>query len=179
MPPSSTSAAPPLVIILMGVSGCGKTVVGKLLAADLGWEFVDADGHHPPENVERMRRGIPLEDEHRWPWLDRLAGLVDAALVRGPGSPGLVLACSALKRSYRDRIGAGRPGVRLVHLDGPESLIRERIEQRTGHYMPASLLASQCALLERPKDEESAITVGIAATPAEIARDIRRAVAAG
>ena len=170
---------PPAAIILMGVSGSGKTAVGTLLAADLGWEFVDADGHHPPENVERMRRGIPLEDEHRWPWLDRLAGLVDAALVRGPAAPGLVLACSALKRSYRDRIGAGRPGVRLVHLDGPESLIRERIEQRTGHYMPASLLASQCALLERPKAEEGAITVEVSATPEEIVRIIRAALAAG
>jgi gluconokinase len=161
--------SPPRVIIVMGVSGSGKTVVGRLLAEGLGLDFHDADDHHPPENVDRMRRGIPLEDEHRGPWLDRLAGLVDDALA---GGRGIVLACSALKRRYRDRIGAGRPGVRLVHLDGAEDVLRKRLEQRTGHFMPPSLLASQCALLERPADDEAAITVDVTAGSAEIVRCI-------
>jgi len=172
---SVTTAHPsPLVVVVMGVSGCGKTEVGRLVAQDAGCTFLDADDFHPPENVERMRRGIPLDDEQRGPWLDRLAAVVDAA-ARDGGR--VVLACSALKRSYRERIGVGRPHVRLVHLDGPESLIRERLERRTGHYMPPTLLASQCALLERPTAEERAITVDIAGTPAAIARSITAALA--
>jgi gluconokinase len=164
----------PLVVVLMGVSGCGKTEVGRLVAADLGCEFLDADDFHPPENVERMRRGIPLDDEQRAPWLDRLAGLVAGAAARGERT---VLACSALKRRYRERIGVGLPHVRLVHLDGPEELIRERLGRRVGHYMPASLLASQCASLERPTPDEGAITVSIAGSPASIARNITAALA--
>jgi gluconokinase len=165
---------PPLVVVVMGVSGSGKTAVGRLVASDLGAEFLDADDFHPPENVERMRQGIPLDDEQRRPWLDRLAAMVDAA---GREGRRVVLACSALKRAYRERIGVGRPHVRLVHLDGPESLIRERLEQRTGHYMPPSLLASQCALLERPTADERPITVDITGAPESIARSITVALA--
>lgn len=168
MPPASPDTPHP-VIVVMGVSGCGKTVVGELLADTLGVPFRDADHFHPPENVERMRSGRPLDDAARGPWLDRLARLIDDAVRDGSG---LVLACSALKRAYRDRLGAARPGVRLVFLDGDESLIRERIEQRTGHYMPASLLASQCALLERPTAEERPITIDVASPPESLAAAI-------
>jgi gluconokinase len=164
----------PLVVVVMGVSGSGKTEVGRLVAAELGCEFLDADDFHPPENVERMRRGIPLDDEQRIPWLDRLAGIVTDA---GAAGRRIVLACSALKRRYRERIGVGGPHVRLVHLDGPEELIRDRLARRVGHYMPASLLASQCAALERPTPEERAITVSIAGSPASIARNITAALA--
>jgi gluconokinase len=157
----------------MGVAGSGKTVVGKLLAEQLGCEFFDADTFHSPENVAIMRQGIPLDDEKRGPWLDRLAGLIDTAIAEGRG---IVLACSALKRRYRSRLGVGKPHVRLVHLDGPESLLRERLEQRTGHFMPASQLASQCALLERPTVEEAAIIIDIAPPPVTIVRSIMAAL---
>lgn len=153
----------------MGVAGSGKTVVGRMLAEAIGCAFFDADDYHPPENVALMRQGIPLDDEKRGPWLDRLAALIDSAIAEDRP---MVLACSALKRSYRTRLGAGRTQVRLVHLDGTERLLRERLEQRTGHFMPASLLASQCALLERPTHDERPITVDIASSPETIVREI-------
>jgi gluconokinase len=166
---SPADAAFPDVIIVMGVAGSGKTVIGRLLAEALHAEFVDADDFHPPENVARMREGMPLDDAARGPWLDRLAGLIDTAIEKHRR---MVLACSALRRSYRLRLGVGRPEVRLVHLEGDESLLRERLEQRTGHFMPASLLASQCALLERPTDDERPIRVDIAPPPATLLRHI-------
>jgi len=173
----SSSRAPiatqPDVIVIMGVAGCGKTAVGKLLAEQIGCEFFDADQFHSPENVALMRQGIPLDDEKRAPWLDRLACLIDTAIAEGRG---IVLACSALKRRYRSRLGVGKQHVRLVHLDGPEALLRERIEQRTGHFMPASQLASQCALLERPTVDEAAIIIDIAPPPESIVRGIRAAL---
>jgi len=161
MPAASPQGSLPVVVV-MGVSGCGKTAVGELLAARLGVPFRDADRFHTPENVERMRSGVPLDDAARGPWLDRLSALVDDARRDGRG---LVLACSALKRGYRERLGAGRPGVRLVFLDGPEPLIRERLQRRVGHFMPASLLASQCAALERPTAEERPVTIDVASPP--------------
>lgn len=154
------------VVVVMGVSGIGKTVVGRALAERLGWTFQDADGFHPPANVARMSRGIPLTDAERWPWLDALADLITMTLA---GDGGLVLACSALARRYRDRMGVERDGVRLVSLDGPPELIRARIEARRDHFMPASLLDSQLAALERPTPDERPIVVGIDATPEEIA----------
>lgn len=177
MTPSPTPApSSPTVILVMGVSGSGKTVVGRLLAERLGYAFKDADDFHWPENVALMRQGIPLDDEKRGPWLDRLAAVVEQA---GAAGQGLVLACSALKKTYRSRIGVGRPFVRLVHLDGAESLLRERLEQRTGHYMPASLLASQCALLERPTEDEAAIRIDIASSPESIVAEITAALGRG
>ena len=172
-PSRSPLASQPEVIVIMGVAGCGKTVVGNLLAEQLSYEFLDADTFHSPKNVAIMRQGIPLDDEKRGPWLDTLAGLIDAAIA---DRRGIVLACSALKRRYRTRLGVGKPHVRLVHLDGPETLLRERIEQRTGHFMPASQLASQCALLERPTVEEAAIIIDIAPPPETIVRGIRMAI---
>jgi gluconokinase len=169
MQSSPADAAFPDVIIVMGVAGSGKTVIGRLLAEALHAEFIDADDFHPPENVAMMREGVPLDDAARGPWLDRLAGLIETAIQKHRR---MVLACSALRRSYRLRLGVGRPEVRLVHLEGDESLLRERLEQRTGHFMPASLLASQCALLERPTDDERPIRVDIAPPPDTLLRHI-------
>ena len=131
-----------MIVVVMGVSGSGKSTVGALLAARLGVEFIDADEYHPPANVAKMAAGIALEDADRWPWLERL----NAELKRRPGA---VLACSALKQAYRDRLGAGL-ACRYVHLRGPIELIRARMQARAHRYMPASLLESQFAVLEPP-----------------------------
>jgi gluconokinase len=157
-----------MVIVVMGVSGSGKTTVGKALAEALGAEFAEGDAYHPPANVEKMRRGIPLEDADRWPWLQTLAAQIDRWL---SARQTVVLACSALKQSYRDVLARGRAGVRFVHLEGDEALIRARLERRRGHYMPPSLLASQIAALEPPID---AITVDVAGPPEAIAAEIVR-----
>lgn len=142
-------------IVIMGVSGCGKSSVGEALSAQLGIPYVDGDDLHTPGAVAKMRDGIPLTDADRWPWLDRVAQVLqDKAPV--------IVGCSALKRAYRDRIrrGAGAPVI-FVHLAGSRELIAARMGARTGHYMPASLLDSQFAALEPPGAEE-AITVDIA-----------------
>ena len=139
----------------MGVSGCGKSSVGAALSARLGIPYVDGDDLHTPESVAKMRDGIPLTDADRWPWLDRVAGVLHT---RAP----VIVGCSALKRAYRDRLraGAGWP-VTFVHLSGRRDLIAGRMAARTGHYMPTGLLDSQFAALEAPGPEE-AITVDIA-----------------
>lgn len=155
-----------MVIVLMGVSGAGKTTVGRLLVEALGAEFAEGDAYHPPENVEKMRRGIPLEDADRWPWLHILAAQIDRWLAAGKT---VVLACSALKQSYRDVLAQGRPEVRFVHLEGDKALIRRRLDARRGHYMPAILLDSQFAALERPAD---AVTVDVAGTPEAIVAEL-------
>jgi gluconokinase len=163
-----------MVIVLMGVSGAGKTTVGRLLAAALDAEFVEGDAYHPPANIEKMRRGIPLDDADRWPWLEILSAQIDRWLAAGST---VVLACSALKQRYRDVLAKGRPGVRFVHLEGDKALIRLRLDRRRGHYMPASLLDSQFAALEPAAD---AITVDVAGTPeAIIATIIKRLGLAG
>ena len=155
-----------MVIVLMGVSGAGKTTVGRLLAAALHAEFAEGDAYHPPENIDKMRRGIPLEDADRWPWLQILSAQIDRWLAAGKT---VVLACSALKQSYRDVLAKGRPGVRFVHLEGDKALIRLRLDRRHGHYMPAILLDSQFAALEPPAD---AITVDVTGTPEAITATI-------
>lgn len=161
-----------MVVVLMGVSGVGKTAVGARLAQALGGTFVEGDDFHPPANVAKMRSGVPLDDADRQPWLETLSREIGAWLDTGRT---VVLACSALKQRYRDVLKAGRPGVRFVHLKGQEALIRARLAGRRGHYMPASLLDSQLAALEEPVD---AITVGIDAPPEAIVAEICKALAA-
>jgi gluconokinase len=136
-------------LVVMGVSGSGKSVVGKRLAEQLGARFVDGDDFHPPANVERMRRGQALTDADRAPWLERLNAVLRHSVARGEP---IVLACSALRQRYRDALADRLPGLRFIHLSGPMPLIAERLAQRTHDYMPASLLPSQFEALEPPRD---------------------------
>lgn len=162
-----------MIVVLMGVSGSGKTTVGRILAADLGWRFVDADDYHPPANVAKMRAGTPLNDEDRRPWLEALDRLIDDAQERGED---LVLACSALKHSYQDYLSEGEPDVQYVFLEGSEELIRRRLADRKGHFMDPHLLQSQLEALEPPED---ALRVDISPPPEEIAGEIRRRLGLG
>jgi carbohydrate kinase (thermoresistant glucokinase family) len=153
----------PRNILLMGVSGSGKTTVGRLLAERLGGRYLDADDLHAPEAVAKMRAGVPLDDDDRWPWLDRVAAAMrDHQGPHGDQEP-LVVGCSALKESYRRRLGRGNYA--LVYLRGNKALIAERMKRRRGHFMPPELLDSQFAALEEPED---ALTVDIDATPEAI-----------
>jgi len=137
-----------VIVVLMGVCGCGKSTVGAALAQTLGWRFYDADAFHSPANVAKMGSGQPLTDEDRWPWLDAMATAMREVDARGGNA---VLACSALRESYRDRLK--RAGdVRIVFLDGDRDTIAARLATRSHEYMPASLLDSQFAALERPAD---------------------------
>jgi len=144
-----------MIVLVMGVSGAGKTTIGERLAQRLGWRFIDADDYHPPANVAKMAAGVPLEDADRWPWLDalnrRLREERDA-----------IIACSALKESYRRRLLAGIEGAQVVYLHGDKALIAERVAARKHRYMPASLLESQFATLEPPA---AAIAVDVAGEP--------------
>ena len=134
-----------MIAVVMGVSGSGKTTVGRLIAERLGWAFVEGDDLHPEANRRKMAAGTPLTDEDRWPWLDRIA----ARMRRDDGEGhSIVVACSALRRSYRDRLRACGADVRFLHLTGAPALLRDRLERREGHFMPAGLLDSQLATLE-------------------------------
>ena len=144
-----------MILVVMGVSGAGKSTVGKLLAGRLGWPFLDADEHHPPQNVAKMAAGTPLTDDDRWPWLQKLN-----LLLRRESSA--VLACSALKQSYREKLTDGIAESRIVFLRGSIELIRSRMKQRQHRYMPASLLESQFQTLEPPA---RAIEIDVAADP--------------
>ncbi len=156
----------------MGVSGCGKSSVAQRLAEALGVDWVDADDLHAPEHVAMMKQGLPLSDEQRWPWLDR----VGAKLSQSPSDRGLVVACSALKRAYRDRLRGANAEIRFVYLSGDPELIRNRLLARADHFMPASLLESQLRTLEPPaSDEPDAITLDIGAPIDEL---VKRAIAA-
>jgi gluconokinase len=160
-----------VIVILMGVTGCGKTKVGLKLADACGWEFHDADDFHPAENVAKMRSGAPLDDEDRWPWLARLNTLL---LDNESQGKSLVLACSALKQIYRDRLVHGCAAARFVFLDGDIELIRARLAARKGHYMNPKLLDSQFAILERPPD---ALRLDVAASPDMLVERIRKELA--
>ncbi len=156
-----------MVILLMGVAGSGKTTVGRLLASELGWGFADGDDYHPPANIAKMSRGEPLDDEDRRPWLAALRRHIDDCLARGENA---VVACSALKKSYRAALIGDRRRVRLVHLSASPALIKARLAQRQGHYMRVGMADSQFATLEPPAD---ALEVDASQTPAEIGSAIR------
>jgi gluconokinase len=138
-------------LVVMGVSGSGKTTVATEVARRLGWDFTEGDDHHPKANVEKMAAGHPLDDDDRRPWLLELAGWIGAHEAQGRSC---VLTCSALKRSYRDLLRDGHPSVWFAHVSGPQELITERVSQRQGHYMPPSLVPSQFATLEPLADDE-------------------------
>jgi len=159
-----------VIVVLMGVCGCGKTTVGRALAGQLAWPFHDADGFHPQANVAKMAAGVPLTDDDRWPWLDRIASEM-GAIDRAGGHA--VLACSALKQAYRDRI-AKAGDVRMVFLRGDHATIAARLATRQHEYMPATLLPSQFATLEEPTD---ALVVDIRADVATQVAAIRRGLA--
>ena len=158
------------IVIVMGVSASGKTTIAEDLAAAEGWTLLEGDSFHPPANVAKMAAGTPLTDEDRWPWLRAIAAAIDAYRARGESA---VVACSALRRSYRDILIGDRKDVRLVYLKGSEALIAERIKRRKGHFMPPALLHSQFETLEEPGPDEHPITVEIGGTPEEIAGQIR------
>jgi gluconokinase len=153
----------------MGVSGAGKTTVGQLLAAELGWDLVDADDYHSAANVEKMRNGVPLTDTDRAPWLETLREMIVAAIKAGKN---VVLACSALKRSYRDLLRVG-PEARFVYLKVMPALLHERLHARHGHYMTEQMLASQLATLEEP---QQALTIDASPSPHNVVRAIRDAL---
>ena len=155
-----------MIVLLMGVSGVGKTTVGTMLAAQLGWEFADGDDYHPAANVEKMRNGIPLTDADREPWLESLRSLIAAWIAAGKSA---ILACSALKQAYRDRLMVGA-SVRVVYLKADRELLRERLLLRRGHYMKEGMLESQIATLEEPED---AVVVDARSSVEEIVREIQ------
>ena len=160
----ATSAAQ--ILVVMGVSGSGKSTVAALIAEKLGWIFVDGDSFHTPEHVAKMRAGHALDDEDRAPWLARIAVWIRHRLEAGESG---VVVCSALRRAYRDVLTGGNPRVRVVFLDGNQALIAERLVARQGHFMSPRLLDSQFATLEPPGPDEHPITVGITEPPERIA----------
>lgn len=161
-------------IVVMGVAGCGKSTVAAALAAAIGLRFLDGDTLHGPSNIAKMAAGTPLDDHDRGPWLDA----VSAALADAP-PPGLVVACSALKRAYRDRLRAAAAGTVFVHLHGDPALLEQRLGARTDHFMSAAMLTSQLATLEPLKQDEGGITADVAAPADVIASDIAARLYAG
>lgn len=174
---AATRRAPamPSVLVVMGVSGSGKSTIGTQLAIKLGWEFEDGDWFHPARNVEKMHSGHPLTDEDRWPWLKAIAAFIDASRSTGKR---VVIACSALKRSYRAIIVGDRPDVRLVYLKGDIELISRRIAARHEHFMPRALLQSQFDALEEPGADERPIIVSVEPPPRAIVMQVLDALGA-
>jgi gluconokinase len=150
------------IVVVMGVSGCGKTTVAAGLARRFGWMLLEGDAFHPPANISKMKQGIPLTDEDRWPWLQAIADRADALRAEGKSA---AVACSALKRAYRDVLIGGRPDTVLLYLRGSKDLIAARMAQRKGHFMPTALLDSQFATLEEPGPDEHPVIIDIGAPP--------------
>jgi gluconokinase len=166
--------AQPTVVVVMGVSGSGKTTVAVRLAETLGWDFAEGDDHHPPRNVAKMRSGSPLDDDDRAPWLADLARWIAGRQASGRSA---VLTCSALKRSYRDRLRAGNDAAWFAHVAVPESVLVQRLAARTGHYMPGTLLGSQLAALEPLAEDEPGITVPGTGSPDDVVGTLLAALA--
>lgn len=155
----------PHVVVVMGVAGTGKTTIGPLLAARLGVPYAEGDDFHPQANIAKMSAGVPLDDDDRWPWLDAIG-----TWAHERAGLGGVVSCSALKRSYRDRLRAEAPGVVFVHLSGDRPLIEDRMAHRQGHFMPTALLDSQFATLQPLQADEAGVAVDVAGSPEEITR---------
>jgi gluconokinase len=166
---SEVQSAAPCALVVMGVSGSGKSTIADELAQRIGWTFEDGDKFHPASNVAKMKAGHPLTDEDRWPWLRAIAAEIDRACA---ASEHLVIACSALKRAYRDILVHGRNDVRIVFLDGTQQLIADRLAKRKGHFMPPDLLPSQFRTLEPPTADENPVTVSIDPSVETIVDDI-------
>lgn len=167
-----------MIVILMGVTGAGKTTVGMLLAQRLGWEFADADSFHSPVNIQKISQGVPLDDSDRTPWLQALRAAISGWI---EAHENVVLACSALKRSYREELGANRRDAIIVYLKGSEELIHQRLRLRSEHFATEKILASQFATLEAPDEtgevqprntSERVIVVDVERTPDEIVSEI-------
>ena len=158
-----------MIVVAMGVSGCGKSSVGRMVAARLGWGFIEGDDLHPAANTAKMSAGTPLTDADRWPWLDRI--VAEAAALDRAGTS-VVVTCSALRRAYRDRLRQAGDDVRFVHLTGDTNLLRQRMESRTGHFMPPGLLESQLRTLERAGPGETIHEFDIAAEADDIAAEV-------
>jgi gluconokinase len=158
-----------MIVIVFGVSGAGKTTIGKLLARALGWRFYEADDFHSHANIEKMHRGVPLTDEDRWPWLESLRELITQCVEAGDNA---VLACSALKRAYREHLRISEE-VKFVSLRGDYALIAKQLHHRRGHFMNPALLRSQFADLEEPRPDEDAITIKLGQTPRELVAEIK------
>ena len=161
------STRQPVIVVVMGVSGCGKTVIGSALAAAVGARFAEGDRFHPPENISRMSAGMPLRDEDRWGWLDAIAAEISDAERNGEN---LIVACSALKRVYRDRLRLASRHLRFVYLEIDRAMAAARVAARKGHFMPATLTDSQFADLEPPSAAENPIKLDGTATPADLVR---------
>jgi gluconokinase len=172
----------PRVVVVMGVSGTGKSTVGTLLAAELGVPYAEADAFHPPANIEKMSAGTPLNDADREPWLDAIGAWARTRTEHGAGLQGVV-SCSALKRAYRDRLRAAAPGLFFLHLDGDREVVAGRLAQRRDHFMPGALLDSQYAALEPLQPSEDGVRLDVSATPEELVaktvRSLRAAAHAG
>jgi gluconokinase len=158
-----------VILIIFGVSGAGKTTVGKLLAREFGWSFIEADDFHPAANIEKMRSGHPLTDKDRWPWLEQLRQQIERSFSAGENA---VLACSALKRAYRDRLRVSDE-VKFVFLSGDYALVEKQLRSRHGHFMNAALLQSQFDDLEVPQPDENVLTIEPGRTPEEIVERIK------
>jgi gluconokinase len=158
-----------VIVIIFGVSGAGKTTVSKLLARELGWRFIEADDFHPTANIEKMHAGHPLTDEDRKPWLERLRQQIERSLATGEDA---VLACSALKRAYRDRLRVNEE-VTFVSLRGDYALVEKQLRSRRGHFMNPELLQSQFDDLDEPQLDENALTIELGRTPEEIVEEIK------
>jgi gluconokinase len=165
---SAKASETPCALIVMGVSGSGKSTIAEQLAQRLGWTYEDGDRFHPASNVAKMSAGHPLTDEDRWPWLQAIADEIDRVCKAGEH---VVIACSALKRSYRDVLVHGRRDVRIVYLNGTQELIARRLAARKGHFMPPGLLVSQFKTLEPPGADEHPVIVSIDASVEEIVND--------